>query len=285
MKKIIAAALCLVMVLALCACGSTAKPDASSQPSKTPDATTELTAMLTKIKDDYHSGTAGSSLTAASIAGEMLDWYIAAMPAAGDVTAEATAFCAALDSSAKSAFIENLGEIYAAAMDTCGSTGKDLLSSAGYTPKGSWTDADARNLFDAVYAGTGAQAPVYAAIYFGNEQADGFVVNYAQLDSLNPDSLVSALVDMEVLAEGTKVLSFDKGDGKTLKLDMSEQFGKQMSSTGTAGEYIYMGSLVNTFLAAYGADSITVTCQGKTITTGHAEYTEAMTMFSDNAAG
>ena len=45
-----------------------------------------------------------------------------------------------------------------------------------------------------------------------------------------------------------------------------------------------LGSVVNTFLAAFGADSILITADGKALQTGHNVYNEPLTVFSDNVA-
>jgi hypothetical protein len=289
MKKLLSVFIASVMLLALCACGTASAPAATAAATPapatpTPAETTALTGALKEINDTYEPGTAGCSLKAAAIAGEMLDWYVASRPAADGISSETSAFFAGLSKDASQTFVSKLDDIYSGAMQTCGSSGADLLSSAGYTAKGTWTAADAEALFGAVYSGTGAKAPTYIAVYSGDDQAERFLVTYTTADSLSPESLVAALVNNGVLKDGVKVSSFDKGTGTTLKLDLSSDFQKQLSSTGTAGEYIMMGCLVNTFLANYGASGIKVTSGGKTITTGHQTYDGTLTMYADNVA-
>ena len=195
--------------------------------------------MLKEINDKYEQGTAGSSLKAAALAGEMLDWYIQTKPADADVNAETSAYFATLDKTVSQTFISKLDDVYGAAMQTCGSDGADLLSTAGYTPKGTWTGSDAKTLFTAIYGGTGAAAPKYAAVYSGDEQAEHFVITYDMIEDLTPDNLLTALKNNGMVSVGVKVNSFDKGDGKALTLDLSSDFQKLLSSTGTAGEYMY----------------------------------------------
>jgi surface antigen len=287
MKKTLAILLASTMLLALCACGAASSPAATQTPTaatQQPVQTTELTNMLKEITDKYEQGTAGSSLKAAAVAGEMLDWYVQAKPTDADVTAETSAYFATLDKTVSQTFISKLDDVYGAAMQTCGSDGADLLSTAGYTPKGTWTGSDAKTLFTAVYGGTGAAAPKYAAVYSGDEQAEHFLITYDMIEDLTPDNLLTALKNNGMVSVGVKVNSFDKGDGKALTLDLSSDFQKLLSSTGTSGEYMIMGSVVNTFLAAYGADSITITAGGKTIETGHQVYSGAQTMYADNTA-
>lgn len=54
-----------------------------------------------------------------------------------------------------------------------------------------------------------------------------------------------------MLSSDCKVLSFEEKDvkgTKTLYLDMNDKFQALMEQQGIAGEYLIMGSLVNTFI-------------------------------------
>lgn len=272
--------LALVLTVALCACGA----KTPTQPSATPTATpvqSDLTTYLTTINTEYEQGVAGCSLKAAKIAGEMLDWYIAKKPAAASITSETTSFFTTLGS-ATADFTSKLADIYGSAMLTCSSDGADLLSSAGYTPQGTWTAADAKALFEAIYAGAQLPTPTYIAVYSSDKQAEHFVINYVSVDELTADNILAALINAEVLKDTVKVENFDSG--KTLKLDLNSDFQTGLSKMGTSGEYMMLGSVVNTFLKAFGADSITITVNGKALGTGHAIYTEPLKLYADNVA-
>ena len=61
-------------------------------------------------------------------------------------------------------------------------------------------------------------------------------------------------------------------EGDRLRADLSRDFWQQIRSQGTSGEYMLLGSLVNTLLDACGADSVVLTEEGETPETGHNIY-------------
>ena len=103
---------------------------------------------------------------------------------------------------------------------------------------------------------------VSVCIYYSNADASGFESKEIEIDSLSPDNLIGELALVNVVSYDTKVLDFSKS-GKNLTLDLSGDFSNYINMMGTAGEYIVMGSLVNTFLDAYDADDILITSNGK----------------------
>ena len=51
---------------------------------------------------------------------------------------------------------------------------------------------------------------------------------------------------------------------------------------GTAGEYLTMGSVVNSFLDTYQADGIEITAGGNVIETGHTSFEGVLNHFDSN---
>ncbi len=86
-----------------------------------------------------------------------------------------------------------------------------------------------------------------------------------------PQGLVDTLYEVGAIASPVVIRSCEI-DGLDMTIDMSRGFGEMMSSTGTAGEYVMMGSLVNTLLMNFGLETVTVTSMGEVIETGHAIY-------------
>lgn len=125
---------------------------------------------------------------------------------------------------------------------------------------------------------------VSVCIYYSNAQATGFEKAEVSLEQLTPDNLLAELAKVNVVSYDTKALNFSKS-GKSLTLDLSSDFSNYINMMGTAGEYIVLGSLVNTFLTAYDADDILITIKGNTLETSHAIYDKALTMYetSDSA--
>ena len=88
----------------------------------------------------------------------------------------------------------------------------------------------------------------------------------------------NALIENGAAPEGTRVNSAEV-DGKTLKLDLSKEFGDAVKSTGTAGETMYLVSLVDTFLVFYDCDQLVLTVEGQTLETGHQVYDQPIEMY------
>ena len=130
-------------------------------------------------------------------------------------------------------------------------------------------------------------------LYLPNDTADGFVETEETVGG-DAQAIVDALIAHGAVPEGTAVLDFsldDNGtettDGETVSyeagdtlhidLDVSAEFQTGLSGMGTSGETMMLGSLVNTLLTAYNADTITVTVAGAPLETGHNIYDEPLT--------
>ena len=117
-----------------------------------------------------------------------------------------------------------------------------------------------------------AAEPVDAVIYYGNAQADGFETKTVAIEGLSAENLIEELGKVNVVSLDTEVSAFTQ-EGDKLSLDLSKEFEEYVSMMGTSGEYVVIGSLVDTFLTAYDAQSIQLTVNGgKTLETGHASY-------------
>ena len=140
-----------------------------------------------------------------------------------------------------------------------------------------------------------------AVLYLPNGDASAFET-VTETTKASPQGLVDALIAHGALPECTEVLSFflddhgvetqegetvsyTPGDTLTIELDLSQTFADAASSTGTAGETMLLGSLVNTMLEAYQADEVLLTCQGEVLETGHNVYDLPLTFFAEDQAG
>lgn len=119
-------------------------------------------------------------------------------------------------------------------------------------------------------------------LYVSNDDATAFVSESVKIDELTPENIVKVLIEKSVLPSDVQVLKCDKQtvDGvESLEIDFNEAFGAYVCSMGTTGEYYTIGSVVNTFLDAYGCEKIKITVEGNTLESGHAEYPGYMNRF------
>lgn len=119
-------------------------------------------------------------------------------------------------------------------------------------------------------------------LYVSNDDATAFVSESVRIDELTPENIVNVLIEKSVLSSDVQVLKCDKQtvDGvECLDVDFNEAFGAYVCSMGTTGEYYTIGSVVNTFLDAYGCEKVKITVEGNTLETGHAEYPGYMNRF------
>ncbi len=126
---------------------------------------------------------------------------------------------------------------------------------------------------------------IQVSLYVPNANADGFDLLDAYVSQLTAGELMSALIAAGVFPEGVAVnsceLSQDAQGTPLLALDMNAAFAQVMNSTGTTGEYLYMGSLVNSFLNAFGASFVNLTVDGDLLETGHSIYDFPLTWYEN----
>lgn len=118
-----------------------------------------------------------------------------------------------------------------------------------------------------------------AIVYLPDENAENLVATEVEVpEAEEPDltaelaALIAALEEQGALPEGSALLS--AGEGDPVALDMNKAFGDGMKSTGTTGEFLYLGALVNTVLEYTGAKAATLTVEGEPLETGHTVYDE-----------
>lgn len=122
-------------------------------------------------------------------------------------------------------------------------------------------------------------------LYLPNENADGWNVTKNQIEQVTPDIIIGQLVGAGAIPDSVTVVSFgeDQGEnGLILKLDLSSNFAERLLNMGTAGEYLTMGSVVNSFLDTYQADGIEITAGGNVIETGHTSFEGVLNHFDSN---
>jgi hypothetical protein len=106
------------------------------------------------------------------------------------------------------------------------------------------------------------------SLYLPNNNADGFDTKIA-FTSGKADHIVSLLVSEKALPAGCALLDFALTGNGSCRADMNAAYGTALNTTGTAGEYLYLGTVVNTLLTYFKADTITITVEGKPLSTGH----------------
>jgi PBP1b-binding outer membrane lipoprotein LpoB len=119
------------------------------------------------------------------------------------------------------------------------------------------------------------EKPVTFTVYTPDENLIGFIATEV---TASRESALDALIAAGVLNEGITVNSFEL-DGKLLKLDLNSAFADLINQQGSTGERMVMGSLVNTYLSAYQAETVLITVEGQILESGHVIYDFPMGFF------
>lgn len=128
---------------------------------------------------------------------------------------------------------------------------------------------------------TSAKAAERLTIYVDDGNAD-YLVQVIVTGEKEVNNLVELLEEYQMVPIGTKVNSFaivrdnTKGIGY---LDLSSEYENALNQTGTAGETMYIFSVVNTMIANFQLDEIVLTVEGEIISTGHSIYDTSLTFY------
>ncbi len=120
--------------------------------------------------------------------------------------------------------------------------------------------------------------PLSYSIYIPNANADGFDVEIIRTDDISAETVLTALKNRNVLPDTVSINSF-KIDNHLITIDFNQAFADVVCSMGTSGEFMIVGSVVNTFLDAFQAESVYFTVDGQILESGHTTYDFVMTFF------
>lgn len=115
-------------------------------------------------------------------------------------------------------------------------------------------------------------------LYTPNENADGFYATDIVIEELTAQNVILELQKEKVLSEDIEINSAVL-EGSRLSLDFNAAFRDQLLTYGTAGERMMIGSVVNTFLCAYGAETVMITVDSEILESGHVVYDFPMEFF------
>ena len=117
------------------------------------------------------------------------------------------------------------------------------------------------------------------SIYVPNDNADGFDAVTINTEDISADTVLSELKKRNVLPNAVSINSFYMDNG-LIRMDFNQAFANAVCSMGTSGERMIVGSVVNTFLDAFQAESVYFTVDGQILESGHTIYDFGMTFFS-----
>ena len=133
-------------------------------------------------------------------------------------------------------------------------------------------------------------------LYLPDENAEYLVPTIFEAVK-TPEGLIAALVEQGALPEGTEINYFtlkDNGqyisledevasmsDKLTAEIDLSDYFMEEVQQTGTAGEAMLMGSVVNTMIENFNLQSIMVSANDEIIETGHCIYDQPQEFYKE----
>jgi hypothetical protein len=113
-----------------------------------------------------------------------------------------------------------------------------------------------------------ASEPTTITVYIPNENYDGFDMVDITGEKL---SVLEAMVQAGALPENIVINSISQNED-TLTVDFGSEFRDLINRQGTTGEYMIMGSIVNTFITLNEIKYIQITVDGDILESGHVIY-------------
>ena len=117
------------------------------------------------------------------------------------------------------------------------------------------------------------------SVYVPNDNADGFDVVSVETEEISVDAVLDELKSRNILPDGVAVNSFCV-DGGLITVDFNRDFADVVCSMGTSGELMVVGSVVNSLLDAFGADTVSFTVDGQILESGHTIYDFPLSFFA-----
>ena len=105
-------------------------------------------------------------------------------------------------------------------------------------------------------------------VYVPNENVDGFDTVVIEGEKL---SFLEAMIKAGVLTEDVEINAFSWTED-TVTVDFNGAFSNLINTMGTSGEYVLMGSIVNTLIELNDVQYVRITVDGEILESGHMVY-------------
>lgn len=122
------------------------------------------------------------------------------------------------------------------------------------------------------------EAPLSLTLFLPDDNAEKLEPKEVTVSEITAETILQQLILEGVLPEDVEINAFTCQSSE-MTIDFNAPFAQLMNSMGTSGEYMIMGSVVNTFLTAFGAERVTVTVNGGTLETGHSIYDTPLSLY------
>ena len=117
------------------------------------------------------------------------------------------------------------------------------------------------------------------SVYVPNGNADGFHTVTINTEDISAETILAELKKQNVLPDTVSIHHFQINHG-LITIDFNQAFADAVCSMGTSGEVMMIGSVVNTFLDAFQAESVSFSVDDQILESGHETYDFSMTFFS-----
>lgn len=119
-------------------------------------------------------------------------------------------------------------------------------------------------------------------VYSPNENADGFYVNVMEWqihgESNYQATILEAWIELDVLTNDVQILSINLEENH-ITINFNHAFKDLVCTMGTSGERMIIGSVVNTLIANYEVETVSITVDGEVWESGHVIYDFPMGFF------
>ena len=126
------------------------------------------------------------------------------------------------------------------------------------------------------------QQGVPLTVFYGNDTAEFLLAKTVTVPEINAGEIIGQLQEAQVLGGDTTLLRMEIGSDGCMILDFNEAFGQQLGMYGSAGEYLMVGSTVNTFLTAFPeCDRAQILIEGEPCSYGQMDYSQPFKQFTN----
>ena len=126
------------------------------------------------------------------------------------------------------------------------------------------------------------QQGVPLTIFYGNDTAEFLLSKTVTVPEINAGEIIGQLQEAQVFGGDITLLRMDIGSDGCMILDFNQAFGQQLGMYGSAGEYLMVGSTVNTFLTAFPeCDRVRILVEGESCSYGQMDYSQPFDQFAN----